>query len=86
MTGGWRMLGWASASCLVILIVHLTGTDLTVLLLGGISLAGIWHIAKQWRGGGREQSPCLAAPRRRHRLTAASPTPPAQPKQTPREG
>ena len=50
------MLGWASASCLVILIVHLTGTDLTVLLLGGISLAGIWHIAKQWRGDGREQS------------------------------
>ena len=47
MTGGWRMLGRASASCLVILIVHLTGTDLTVLLLGGISLAGIWHIAKQ---------------------------------------
>ena len=86
MPGGRRMLGWASASCLVILIVHLTGTDLTVLLLGGISLAGIWHIAKQWRGGGREQSPCLAAPRRRHRLTAASPTPPAQPKQTPREG
>ena len=52
MPGGWPMLGWASASCLVILIVHLTGTDLTVLLLGGISLAGIWHIAKQWRGGG----------------------------------
>ena len=41
------MLGWASASCLVILIVHLTGTSLSVLLLGGISLAGIWHIAKQ---------------------------------------
>lgn len=56
MTGGWRMLGLASAACLVILIVHLTGTDLTVLLLGGISLAGIWHIAKQWRGDGREQS------------------------------
>ena len=56
MPGGWRMLGWASASCLVILIVHLAGTDLTVLLLGGISLAGIWHIAKQWRGDGREQS------------------------------
>lgn len=56
MPGGWRMLGWASASCLVILIVHLTGTDLTVLLLGRISLAGIWHIAKQWRGDGREQS------------------------------
>ena len=56
MPGGWRMLGWASASCLVILIVHLTGTNLSVLLLGGISLAGIWHIAKQWRGGGREQS------------------------------
>ena len=66
MPGGWRMLGWASASCLVILIVHLTGTNLSVLLLGGISLAGIWHIAKQWRGGGREQSPCVAAPRRRH--------------------
>ena len=47
MPGGWRMLGLASASCLVILIVHLAGTDLTVLLLGGISLAGIWHIAKQ---------------------------------------
>ena len=41
------MLGWVSASCLVILIVHLTGTNLSVLLLGGISLAGIWHIAKQ---------------------------------------
>ena len=54
MPGGWRMLGWASASCLVILIVHLTDTDLTVLLLGGISLAGIWHITKQWRGGGRD--------------------------------
>ena len=54
MPGGWRMLGWASASCLVILIVYLTDTDLTVLLLGGISLAGIWHIAKQWRGGGRD--------------------------------
>ena len=26
MPGGWRMLGWVSASCLVILIVHLTGT------------------------------------------------------------
>jgi|GEM_PF-5195838 len=36
MPGGWWMLGWASASCLVILIVHLTGTDLTVLLLGAI--------------------------------------------------
>ena len=47
MPGGWRMLGWVSASCLVILIVHLTGTNLTMLLLGGISLAGIWHIAKQ---------------------------------------
>jgi hypothetical protein len=66
MTGGWRMLGLASAACLIILIVHLTDTDLTVLLLGGISLAGIWHIAKQWRGGRREQSPRLAAPRRRH--------------------
>ena len=62
MPGGWRMLGWASASCLVIL--HLTGTNLSVLLLGGISLAGIWHIAKQWRGGGRVQSPRVAAPRR----------------------
>ena len=50
MPGGWRMLGWVSASCLVILIVHLTGTDLSVLLLGGISLAGIWHIAQPWRG------------------------------------
>lgn len=47
MPGGRRMLGLASAACLIILIVHLTGTDLTVLLLGGISLAGIWHIAKQ---------------------------------------
>ena len=53
MPGGWRMLGWVSASCLVILIVHLTGTNLSVLLLGGISLAGIWHIAQPWRGGGR---------------------------------
>ena len=43
MTGGWRMLGLASAACLIIL----TDTDLTALLLGGISLAGIWHIAKQ---------------------------------------
>ena len=50
MPGGWRMLGWASASCLIILIVHLTGTNLSVLLLGGISLAGIWHIAQPWRG------------------------------------
>ena len=50
------MLGLASAACLIILIVHLTDTDLTVLLLGGISLAGIWHIAKQWRGDSREQS------------------------------
>ena len=50
MPGGWRMLGWVSASCLIILIVHLTGTDLSVLLLGGISLAGIWHIAQPWRG------------------------------------
>ena len=51
MPGGWRMLGWVSASCLVILIVHLTGTNLSVLLLGGISLAGIWHIAQPWRKG-----------------------------------
>lgn len=64
MTGGWRMLGLASAACLIILIVHLTDTDLTVLLLGGISLAGIWHIAQPWRGGGRVQSPRAAAPRR----------------------
>ena len=64
MTGGWRMLGLASAACLIILIVHLTDTDLTVLLLGGISLAGIWHIAQPWRGGGRVQSPRVAAPRR----------------------
>ena len=54
MPGGWRMLGWVSASCLVILIVHLTGTDLTMLLLGGISLAGIWHIAQPRGGGGRD--------------------------------
>ena len=54
MPGGWRMLGWVSASCLVILIVHLTGTDLTMLLLGWISLAGIWHIAQPGRGGGRD--------------------------------
>ena len=54
MPGGWRMLGSVSASCLVILIVHLTGTNLSVLLLGGISLAGIWHIAQPWRGGGRD--------------------------------
>ena len=64
MPGGWRMLGWVSASCLIILIVHLTGTDLSVLLLGGISLAGIWHIAHPWRGGGHVQSPRVAAPRR----------------------
>ena len=50
MPGGWRMLGWVSASCLVILIVHLTGTNLSVLLLGGICIAGIWHIAQPWRG------------------------------------
>ena len=54
MPGGWRMLGWVSASCLVILIVHLTGTDLTMLLLGGICIAGIWHIAQPWRGDGRD--------------------------------
>ena len=64
MPGGWRMLGWVSASCLVILIVHLTGTNFSVLLLGGISLAGIWHIAQPWRGGGHVQSPRVAAPRR----------------------
>ena len=64
MPGGWRMLGWASASCLIILIVHLTGTNLTMLLLGGISLAGIWHIAQPRGGGGRVHSPRVAAPRR----------------------
>ena len=64
MPGGRRMLGLASAACLIILIVHLTDTDLTVLLLGGISLAGIWHIAQPWRGGWRVQSPRVAAPRR----------------------
>ena len=64
MTGGWRMLGLASAACLIILIVHLTDTDLTVLLLGGICIAGIWHIAQPRGGGGRVQSPRVAAPRR----------------------
>ncbi len=58
------MLGWASTSALVILVVHVTETNLTMLLLGGISLAGIWHIAQPWRGGGRVQSPRVAAPRR----------------------
>ena len=86
MDGGVVRLILAAIAAVMILCVSVSGTDLTIVLLGGISLAGIWHIAKQWRGGGREQSPCLAAPRRRHRLTAASPTPPAQPKQTPREG
>ena len=58
MPGGWRMLGWVSASCLIILIVHLTGTDLSVLLLGGISLAGIWHIAQPRRRRACPKSTC----------------------------
>ena len=51
MDGGAVRLILAAIAAVVILCVSVSGTDLTIVLLGGISLAGIWHIAKQWREG-----------------------------------
>ena len=76
MDGGVVRLILAAIAAVMIICVSVSGTDLTIVLLCGIALVLIrrtWrhhsdhHRNQQLRGGGRrEQSPRLAAPRRRH--------------------